>query len=183
MNFDLEKFVASPTQEELISLKKDELLLLAGHYQLKDCKRSMRKADIYGNILRYFVEHGILEDRVLEISQEKGVESSFSEQVELRKLEMDFELRKMERELEERQKERELEERQKERELEERKMEREERQKDKELELRKMELEHKIGLAASQPTFDVSKHIRFVPPFQEKEVDIFFCILKKLPKI
>ena len=61
----------------------------------------MRKADIYGNILRYCVEHSILEDRGLEISQEKGVESSFSEQVELRKLEMDFKERKMKRELEE----------------------------------------------------------------------------------
>ena len=77
----------------------------------------------------------------------------------------------MEREREERElelKKMEREERQKERELEERKMERE-------IELRKMELEHKIALAASQPTFNVSKHIRFVPPFQEKEVDTFFA--------
>ena len=94
-----------------------------------------------------------MEDRGLEISQEKGVESSFSEQVELRKLEMNFE------------------ERQKEREFEERKMIRE-------IDLRKMELEHRIGLAACQPTFDVSKHIRFVPPFHEKEVDIFFAFRK-----
>ena len=41
-----------------------------------------------------------------------------------------------------------------------------------ELELNNKELEHKVSLAASQSTFDVSKHIRFVPPFQEKEVDI-----------
>ena len=153
MNFDLGEFVASPTHEELISLKKDDLLVLAGHYQLKDCKRSMRKADIYGNILRYCVEHRILEDRGLEISQEIGVESSFSEQVELRKLEMNFE------------------ERQKEREFEERKMIRE-------LELRKMELEYRIGLAASQATFDVSKHIRLVPPFHERKWIFFFAIRK-----
>ena len=43
----------------------------------------------------------------------------------------------------------------------------EERQKDKELELRNKELEHKVSLAVSQLIFYVSKHIRFVPPFQE----------------
>ena len=52
----------------------------------------------------------------------------------------------------------------------------EDRQKDRELELRNKELEHK---AASQSTFDVSKHIRFVPPFQEKEVDIYFLHFEK----
>ena len=50
--------------------------------------------------LRYCFEHGILENRRLEISQEKGVASSFSEQVELRKLEMDFEERQKERDRE-----------------------------------------------------------------------------------
>ena len=59
----------------------------------------------------------------------------------------------------------------------------EERQRTGELELRNKELEHKISLAAFQSTFDVSQHIRFVPPFQEKEVDIYFCISKKLRKI
>ena len=31
--------------------------------------------------------------------------------------------------------------------------------------------------------FDVTKHIRLVPPFQEKEVDKYFPTLKKLLKI
>ena len=48
------------------------------------------------------------------------------------------------------------------------------------LELRNKELEHKVSLAASQSTFDVSKHIRFVPPFQEKEVDIYFLHFEKI---
>ena len=39
------------------------------------------------------------------------------------------------------------------------------RQKDRELELRNKELAHKVSLAASQSTFDVSKHIKFVPSF------------------
>ena len=59
-------------------------------------------------------------------------------------------------------------------------MEIEERQRNTELELRNKELEHKVSLAASQSTFDVSKHIRFVPPFQEKEVDIYFLHFGKI---
>ena len=69
-----------------------------------------------------------------------------------------------------------MEERQRNREL-------EERQRDQELKLKNKELEHKISLAASQSPFDVSKHIKFVPPFQENEVDICVFISKKLPRI
>ena len=74
--------------------------MLAGIYQLKDCKRSMRKTDIYGKILRYCVEHRILEDRGLEISQERGVESSFSEQLAIKRMEMEERQKNRELELE-----------------------------------------------------------------------------------
>ena len=59
MTFEMEKFVAAPTQGELMTLKKDELLLIVKHYKLEDIKRSMRKAAICNNLLRYFVEQGI----------------------------------------------------------------------------------------------------------------------------
>ena len=51
MTFDIEKFVALPTQEELISLKKDELLMIVKYYKLEDINRLMRKAARY--IFRY----------------------------------------------------------------------------------------------------------------------------------
>ena len=59
MTFELEKFVDAPTQEELKILKKDDLLSIAKHYKLEDIKRSMRKAAICNNLLRYFVEQEI----------------------------------------------------------------------------------------------------------------------------
>ena len=59
----------------------------------------------------------------------------------------------------------------------------EDRERDKEIELKYKELEHKISLAASQSTFDVSKHIRFVPPFHEKEVDTYFLHFEKIAEI
>ena len=60
MTFDVEKFAALPTQEELISLKKDELLMIVKYYKLEDIKRSMRKTAIYNNLLIYFVEQEVL---------------------------------------------------------------------------------------------------------------------------
>ena len=100
MTFDIETFVATSTQEELISLKKDELLLIAKYDKLEDIKRSMRKTDIYNNLLRYFVEQKIFEDSMLEFLEEIGVGSKFNEQLAMRKLE-----------IEERQKDREIDER------------------------------------------------------------------------
>ena len=93
-----------------------------------------------------------------------------------------------EREREERAKEREREreEREKEREREEREKEREseERQKEREFQLRMREIE--MQERANQPkqkieyNFDVTKHIRLVPPFQEKEVDKYFLHFEKV---
>ena len=60
MTFELEKFVDAPTQEELMILKKDDLLSIAKHYKLEDIKRSMRKAASYNSLLRYFVEQRFL---------------------------------------------------------------------------------------------------------------------------
>ena len=73
MTFDIEKFVASPTQEELMTLKKDDLLLIVKYYKLEDIKRSMRKADIYNSLLRYFVEQEVFEDSVLEFLEKTEV--------------------------------------------------------------------------------------------------------------
>ena len=73
MTFDIETFAASPTQEELITLKKNELLMIAKYYKSEDIKRSMRKAAIYNSLLRYFVEQEIFEDCVLEFLEETEV--------------------------------------------------------------------------------------------------------------
>ena len=60
MTFDIEKFVASLTQEELISLKKDELLMIVKYYKLADIKRSMRKAAIYNSLLDILLRRRLL---------------------------------------------------------------------------------------------------------------------------
>ena len=101
MTFDIEKFVAAPTHGELMTLKKDELLLMVKHYKLEDIKRSMRKAAICNSLLRYFVEQEIFEEGEVE---ERQREKKIKYELELRKLEMKE--RQKSREFEERQKHR-----------------------------------------------------------------------------
>ena len=49
----------------------------------------------------------------------------------------------------------------------------------KQLEVEKLKLEHGQH-AAPAHSFDVTKHIRLVPPFQEKEVDKYFLHFEKV---
>ena len=91
-----------------------------------------------------------------------------------------------EREREEREREREREEREKEREREREReeREREEREKEREFQLRMREIEMQERANQSKQkieyNFDVTKHIRLVPPFQEKEVDKYFLHFEKV---
>ena len=121
------------------------------------------------------------------------------EKLELEKEKLAFEEREREkqREMEERQKEkqREMEEREKEkqREMEEREKEKH-REMLKEIELEKERMHYDIKMkelelsSKSMPpvsfdpskVFDVTKHIRLVPPFQEKEVDKYFLHFEKV---
>ena len=121
------------------------------------------------------------------------------EKLELEKEKLAFEEREREkqREMEERQKEkqREMEEREKEkqREMEEREKEKH-REILKEIELEKERMHYDIKMkelelsSKSMPpvsfdpskVFDVTKHIRLVPPFQEKEVDKYFLHFEKV---
>ena len=86
--------------------------------------------------------------------------------------------RQMEREERERERERE------EREEREKEREREKREKEREFQLRMREIE--MQERANQPkqkieyNFDVTKHIRLVPPFQERKVDKYFLHFEKV---
>ena len=92
--------------------------MIVKYYKLEDINRSVRKAAIYNSLLRYFVEQEIFEESVLEVLEETEVGSKFSEQLAMRKLEMED--KQKDREIEERQREkdREIDERQRERERE-----------------------------------------------------------------
>ena len=205
MSFDLDKFTAEPSVELLNLGKKTDLLNLAKHYKLSEIKSSMRKHEIKNILVQYFVDEEIFNENALSlivdiqsVSSSKELELKFQiRQLEIQEREKEKE-REREREREEREerekeweREREREERkerEKEREREEREKERErereEREKEREFQLSMREIE--MQERANQPkqkieyNFDVTKHIRLVPPFQEKEVDKYFLHFEKV---
>ena len=201
MSFDLDKFTAEPFVELLNLGKKTDLLNLAKHYKLSEIKSSMRKHEIKNILVQYFVDEEIFSENALSlivdiqsVSSSKELELKFQiRQLEIQEREKERERererereereereKKREREREEREREREREERERERERE----EREEREKEREFQLRMREIE--MQERANQPkqkiehNFDVTKHIRLVPPFQEKEVDKYFLHFEKV---
>ena len=186
MSFDLDKFTAEPSVELLNLGKKTDLLNFAKHYKLSEIKSSMRKHEIKNILVQYFVNKEIFNENALSLTVDVQSVSSSKE------LELKFQIRQLE--IQEREKEREWEEREgkrkgKRREREEREREREgeereEREKEREFQLRMREIE--MQERANQPkqkieyNVDVTKHIRLVPPFQEKEVDKYFLHFKKV---
>ena len=149
----------------------------------------MRKSEIKNVLLRYFVDKEILEESALSFIT---VESS---ELEIRKLEIQsqLEFKKLEREEKEREREEKEREREREREKErerEREFERErerERERDRqhELEMKKLEIESSVthsrfSHVRVSDNFDVTKHIKLVPPFHEKEVDKYFLHFEKI---
>ena len=166
---------------ELLNLgKKTDLLNLAKHYKLSEIKSSKRKHEIKNILVQYFVDEEIFNEKALSLIVDVQSVSSSKE------LELKFQIRQLE--IQEREKEREWEEREKERERERERereeREREEREKETEFQLRMREIE--MQERANQPkqkiiyNFDVTKHIRLVPPFQEKEVDKYFLHFEKV---
>ncbi|KAJ8044249.1 hypothetical protein HOLleu_11655 [Holothuria leucospilota] len=187
MPFNLDKFVASPSVEELDSLKKSEIVKVAKHYGI-EFQPLMRKDEIKRYVLEYLVDESILPSTVLETAITVPTDNTF----ELKRLEIEMNkeirLKEMEREREREERERERKERemqmQKEKEEREMQMQREKEAREHEFRLKQLELgvikasDPKIGLDTGG--FDVSKHVKFVPKFQEDNVEKFFNHFEKL---
>ena len=198
MSFDLDKFTAEPSVELLNLGKKTDLLNLAKHYKLYEIKSSMRKHEIKNILVQYFVDEEIFNENALSLIVDvQSVSSSKELELKLQIRQLQIQEREKERERErereereerekerEREREREREEREREEREKERKMEREEREKEREFQSRMREIE--MQERANQPkqkieyNFDVTKHIRLVPPLQEKEVDKYFLHFEKV---
>ena len=198
MSFDLQAFITAPSQELLNSAKKSDLLDIAAHYELTTVNKSMLKQEIKNILVQFLVDKEILDSSALShvLVTQTGLqmrELEIQRQIELEKLRLEQEKLRIEQ-ARQMQKERiEMEERvQKER------MEIEEREKEKERQiqiereklkfdtvLRMKELEMQNMTVKRQPLdsvthFDVTKHIRLSPPFQEKEVDKYFLHFEKV---
>ena len=208
MSFKLSDFTASPSQELLDLAKKSDLLDIADHYGLPNIRKTMLKHEIKNILIQFFVDEEIFDSsatsQILVTQTDLQLrELEIKRQVEMEKLRLEHEdkirMETLEREdrllrekLEHEKLRLEMEEREKEkqREMEREKLEQQERieiEKEKlhfELKMKELELE---GKSKSKPlpldsgkSFDVTKHIRLVPPFQEKEVDKYFLHFEKV---
>ncbi|KAJ8046946.1 hypothetical protein HOLleu_05792 [Holothuria leucospilota] len=181
MPFNLDKFVASPSVEELDSLKKSEIVKVAKHYGV-EFQPLMRKDEIKRYVLEYLVDESILPITVLETAITVPTDNTF----ELKRLEIEMnkEIRLKEMEREREREEREMQKEKEEREMQ-MQMQREKEAREHEFRLKQLELgvikgsDPKIGLDTGG-LFDVSKHVKFVPKFQEDNVDKFFNHFEKL---
>ncbi|KAJ8036592.1 hypothetical protein HOLleu_20612 [Holothuria leucospilota] len=160
MPFNLDKFVASPSVEELDSLKKSDIVKVAKHYGI-EFQPLMRKDEIKRYVLEYLVDESILPSTVLETAITVPTDNTF----ELKRLEIEMskEVRLKKWKEKGKKEEREI-------------------QMQREVEATRVRVikasDPKIGLDTGG--FDVSKHVKFVPKFQEDNVEKFFNHFEKL---
>ena len=191
MSFNHNAFIIALSQDLLNLAKKADLLDIAAHYELTSVNKSMLKQEIKNILVQFLVDKEILDSSALSLVlvTQPGLqmqELEIQKQTELEKLRLEQErqMQKERMEMKERvQKERiEMDEREKEKERQ-MQLERETLKFDTELRLKELEMQNKM--VKPQPLdsgvhIDVTKHIRLVPPFQEKEVDKYFLHFEKV---
>jgi len=160
--FNIKTFVEEPTLKVVKALKKAELIQVAQHYKL-EASSALKKSELKRLVIEYLVEEEVVSEDDSELPPTASPGDTMSS-LELRRLE----LQDKERERESQLKLKEL----------------EIREKELSVQLRLRELDSPPVVAPLRPTttsqFDISKHIRFVPPFQEKEVDKYFLHYEKI---
>ena len=168
----------APTIESIEACTKVSLMELAKHFNVVGVKAALKKASIKKLLVRKSVEDQILSEEDLDELEPDPRDIQLT--LELRKLELAAEVEKREKELAA--------------EAEQNEREREARAKalQKEFEFKEQELasQEKIALAKLQiesqrppappKDFNVTKQVRLVPPFQEKEVDKYFSHFEKV---
>ena len=158
-DFNLDTFINEPSLQVVRTLKKSHLQQIASHFKLTSTSTT-RKDELCKMVMQFLVDE--------ELVPEETIDDLPSPTVDDRVLELKhLELQDRERERESQLKLREL----------------EIREKELSVQLKMKELEKTVTPVRSPEiptTFDVSKHIRFVPQFQEKEVDKFFLHFEKV---
>ena len=166
MSFELENFVSSPSLEVINSLKKVSLLVVTQHYELS-VNESMSKAQIKKSIIEYLQDKELLSN-----SSDTGETGTITCEEKLKLKRLEFQEKEWEREAQLKLKETEY----KEKEI------------AAQLKLKELEMKGTTGIdtgameKADGPSFDVSKHIRFVPTFSKTKVDKYFLHFEKVAR-
>ncbi|XP_061190377.1 uncharacterized protein LOC133198276 [Saccostrea echinata] len=175
MVFNLEEFLKAPDARLLETLRTDELFEVVTKFHL-NVKRSARKIEIRNAVVQYLVLKNILDDSALSLV----VDLKHSE-IENRNFEYELEFKKLE--IEQERERREFERERREYEREKSAQDREHELQIKKLEFETQKVKHELELEArarSKSDFDVTKNIRLVPKFQEKDVDKYFIHFEKI---
>ena len=206
VSFDLDKFTAEPSVELLNLGKKTDLLNPAKHYKLSEIKSSMRKHEIKNILVQYFVDEESFNENALSLIVDvQSVSSSKELKLKFQIRQLEIQEREKERERERGREKKEKRERKKEKGKEkgrekkekrkrrkekgkekgrEKKEKGKEREKEREFQLRMREIEMQERANQQKQkieiNFDVTKHIRLVPPFQEKDVEKYFLHFEKV---
>ena len=157
--FNLETFVTEPSLQVVRTLKKSHLQQIASHFKLSTTTTT-RKEELCKLVMEFLVDEELVPEETVDDLPSHAVDNNV---LELKRLE----LQDRERERESQLKLREL----------------ELREKELSVQLKMKELEKAVTPVSSPgatTAFDVSKHIRFVPQFQEKEVDKYFLHFEKV---
>lgn len=163
MEFNAEKFVAHPTLEEFHLCTKEHLISLASFLEIPVTKQ-MKKQSLKAEISSVLSKKGLLRSE----ETVKGTDSDVGQAVRLKELEI--EMRRLD-----------LKEKELSNEMEVRKMEEETKR---QVRLKELELQQSTAspFHSSSSGFDVGKCIRFVPSFNDKDVDKYFTLFERVAK-
>ena len=178
MAFSADSFVQSPSVEILEPLKKSELLEICKHYGL-DTRSTLRKSEVKQSLLEHLVDENILPETALPSPISTPTSSVIDQNaLEIKRLELEFKTKEMENQNQKEREEREMKQKEKEMEME------------MEMKVKQMEIDREIKLKevearAASPTspnsrFEVTKYLKMVPPFQDRDVDKYFMHFEKL---
>lgn len=162
----IEDFEANPSLDKIYSFTKQELLQVAGYFEIAFTKTA-KKQIIKSKLLKGLSDTGILSR---ESSVDAGVMQNADKLLRLKELECRLDMR--EREMNH------------ERALKERQMNFEYREMVLERELKLKELETKrdfatLGSHSVDGGFDLNKWVHLVPPFNERDVDCYFIMFER----
>ena len=101
MSFELQVFIAAPSQESLNLAKTSDLLDIAAHYELTTVNKSMLKQEIKNILVQFLVDNEILDSSTMSLvlATQSGLqmqELEFQKQIELEKLRLEQEKFKIE---------------------------------------------------------------------------------------
>ena len=156
-NFDAAAFMSEPSKEALLKLRKEDLIALTNFLNI-EIKRSSSKSEIQRTILQF-----LNFESTTTVDTDNDDVQNYDENLEMMRLKLEMKKLDIENERSKRE------------------LENERSKREHELALKKLEFQlMNSENNSSHDAFDLTKHIRFVPIFDEADVDKFFLHFEKV---